>query len=299
MVIMSGRGDKNTSTSTFGSPGRHSHDSTRFYSGRLYSDAKVEKDEDLTENPIPQTALDRIFMKSAENMEEIPDSSVHLMVTSPPYNVGKSYDRNLTLKEHLEFLSSVWTEVYRVLVVGGRACINVANLGRKPYIPMHSHIIEGLESVGFLMRGEIIWNKSASAGSSTAWGTWRSAANPVIRDVHEYILLFSKGSYSRQGKGKKSTISSGEFLEYTRSIWNMPAEQANSVGHPAPFPVELPYRLIQLYTFRGDVILDPFMGSGQSAIAAIRAGRRFVGYENVQEYVDLANERIKREQKKS
>ncbi len=294
-VIMNGRRDKSTSTSTFGSPGRHSHDSARFYSGKLYSTAKGGHVEDQAENPMPHTVLDRVFLKSAESMEEIPDSSVHLMVTSPPYNVGKAYDRDLTLKEHLEFLRSVWAEVYRVLVVGGRACINVANLGRKPYIPMHSHVIEGLESLGFLMRGEIIWNKSASAGSSTAWGTWRSAANPVIRDVHEYILLFSKGSYSRKGKGKESTMSSEEFLEYTRSIWNMPAEQANAVGHPAPFPVELPYRLIQLYTFHGDIILDPFMGSGQSAIAAIRAGRRFVGYENVQEYVDLASERIKRE----
>ncbi len=292
---MSGRKRKSTTTSAFGSPGRESHDSSRFYAGRLYSTSGTAAPMDWTENPVPESAIDRIFHKSAVSMGELPDSSVHLVVTSPPYNVGKAYDRDLTLQEYLDFLGSVWAEVYRVLAPGGRACINVANLGRKPYIPLHMYITRELEKHGFLMRGEVIWNKGASASSSTAWGTWRAATNPVMRDVHEYVMLFSKGSYSRKAGERKSTISPAEFLEYTKSVWNFPAEQANAVGHPAPFPVELPYRLIQLYTFRGDVVLDPFIGSGQTAIAAIRTERRYVGYETVQEYVDLANERIGKE----
>jgi site-specific DNA-methyltransferase (adenine-specific) len=227
-------------------------------------------------------------------MEELPDNSVHLMVTSPPYNVGKEYDENLTLNEYREFLKRVWSEVKRVLVPGGRACINIANLGRKPYIPLHTFLIEDMLDLGFLMRGEIIWNKASSGSPSTAWGTWLSAKNPILRDIHEYILVFSKSSFARDRiENKKSTISKEEFLEFTKSVWTFSAEPATKVGHPAPFPVELPYRLIQLYTFEEEVILDPFMGSGQTAIAAIKTHRHYIGYETNQEYIELAQRRIK------
>jgi len=245
------------------------------------------------ENPIPPNLLDKIFCKTSENMEELPDNSVHLMVTSPPYNVGKEYDQNLTLEEYREFLRRVWREVKRVLVPGGRACINIANLGRKPYIPLHCFIIEDMLDLGFLMRGEIIWNKGASGSPSTAWGTWLSARNPILRDVHEYILVFSKGMFTRKTATKrKSTISREEFLEFTKSVWTFPAEPATKIGHPAPFPLELPYRLIQLYTFEEEIVLDPFMGSGQTAIAALKSGRHFVGYEIEEQYVRLAQKRI-------
>jgi len=215
------------------------------------------------------------------------------MVTSPPYNVTKEYDDDLTLDEYRALLKRVFTEVYRTLVSGGRACVNIANLGRKPYIPLHSWIIQDMLEIGFLMRGEIIWNKAASASPSTAWGTWRSAANPVLRDVHEYILVFSKGTFDRRTpEGRQSTITRDEFLEYTKSVWTFPAESARKVGHPAPFPVELPYRLLQLYTFRDDVVLDPFCGSGSTCLAALKAGRHYIGYDNKPEYVDLAEKRI-------
>ena len=216
------------------------------------------------------------------------------MVTSPPYNVGKQYDKNLTLNEYRTFLKRVWSEVKRVLVPGGRACINIANLGRKSYIPLHAFIIEDMIDLGFLMRGEIIWNKASSSSPSTAWGSWLSAKNPTLRDIHEYILVFSKGMFTRENfLGRKSTISKQEFLEFTKSVWTFPAESATKVGHPAPFPVELPYRLIQLYTFEGEVILDPFMGSGQTAIAALKTKRHYIGYEINKEYVKLAEKRIK------
>ncbi len=231
-------------------------------------------------------------------MDELPDDSVHLMVTSPPYNAGKEYDENLTLEEYRNFLRTVWKEVFRVLVPGGRACVNIANLGRKPYIPLHAFVLEDLLGLGFLMRGEIIWNKAASASPSTAWGSWLSAANPTLRDIHEYILVFSKSGFSRgdsknEKRRRKSTISKEEFLEFTKSVWTFPAESARRVGHPAPFPVELPYRLIQLYTFEGEVVLDPFAGSGQAGIAAIKTRRHYVGYETGEEYVKLAERRIR------
>ena len=168
-------------------------------------------------------------------MNELPDNSVHLMITSPPYNVTKEYDNNLNLEEYLILLKNVWKETYRVLVPGGRACINVANLGRKPYIPLHSYIIKDMLELGFFMRGEIIWNKASSASPSTAWGSWLSAANPVLRDIHEYILIFSKDTFTHSRNGKESTITKEEFLEWTKSVWTFPAVSAKSIGHPAPF----------------------------------------------------------------
>jgi site-specific DNA-methyltransferase (adenine-specific) len=282
-----------TKTSSFGSPGRINHDSTSFYVSRLYEGLPKENIVEYKENKVSKEYLDKIICKSCENMDELPDNSVHLMVTSPPYNVGKEYDENLTLKEYRIFLRKVWSEVKRVLVPGGRICINIANLGRKPYIPLHTYIIEDLLKLGFLMRGEIIWNKASSGSPSTAWGSWLSAKNPTLRDIHEYILIFSKDMFSREGLGRKSTISKNEFLEFTKSVWTFPAEPASKIGHPAPFPVELPYRLIQLYTFEGEIILDPFMGSGQTAIASIKTNRHFVGYEINEKYVKLAEKRIK------
>ena len=285
---------RGTKTSSFGTPGRISHDSTAFYTSKLYEDLPGEKKVEYTETPVPPESLNKIIQKSSESMDELPDSSIHLMVTSPPYNVGKEYDEDLTLESYRNFLKRVWQEVHRVLVPGGRACINVANLGRKPYIPLHAFIVEDMIELGFLMRGEVIWDKASSASPSTAWGSWQSAANPTLRDVHEYILIFSKDTFGRKNPDKReNTISKEEFLELTKSVWRFPAERAKKIGHPAPFPVELPYRTIQLYTFEGEVVLDPFMGSGQTGIAAIKANRRYVGYEIDREYVRLAEKRIK------
>jgi site-specific DNA-methyltransferase (adenine-specific) len=281
-----------TQTSTFGTPGRISHDSSKFYDSRLYSNQKNNIKTTPLENPIPSELLDQVYCKSSEVMDEIPDASIHLMVTSPPYNVKKEYDQDLSLQEYRKLLRTVFLETYNKLVTGGRACINVANLGRSPYIPLHHYIIKEMLQIGYLMRGEIIWNKDASAGNSTAWGSWQSASNPVLRDTHEYILIFSKESFTRKKGDNENTISKEEFLEWTRSVWNFPAVSAKSIGHPAPFPVELPRRLIQLYTFKGDVVLDPFCGSGSTCLAALKDGRHYIGYDKEQEYVKLAKQRI-------
>jgi len=288
-----------TSTSSFGSPGRIGHDSSKFYNSRLYEGQNLKNPAHFVENHLPAESSDKLFNKTSEDMSELPDNSVHLMVTSPPYNVTKEYDENLTLLEYRSLLKSVFTEVFRTLVTGGRACVNIANLGRKPYIPLHSYIIEDMLEIGFVMRGEIIWNKGSSASPSTAWGTWLSAANPVLRDIHEYILIFSKEAFNRKvTPGKVSTINKEDFMEFTKSIWNFSAESARKIGHPAPFPVELPYRLIQLYTFKDEIVLDPFCGSGSTCLAAIKTERHYVGYDTDKEYIKLAERRI-REYKES
>jgi site-specific DNA-methyltransferase (adenine-specific) len=284
---------KGTRTSSFGSPGRISHDASSFYNSKLYDNLPQEKNADYLENSIPDQSRNTIFCKTAEKMDDLPGDCVHLMVTSPPYNVGKDYDEDFTLAEYLSLLKRVWQETYRVLVPGGRACINIANLGRKPYIPLHAFIINDMLDLGFLMRGEIIWNKAASASPSTAWGSWLSAANPTLRDIHEYILVFSKRNFGRKNPGKReNSIVRDEFLEFTKSIWTFSAESAKKVGHPAPFPIELPYRLIQLYTFENEVVLDPFMGSGQTALAALKTNRHYVGYDIDKNYIELAEKRI-------
>ena len=281
---------KGTETSSFGVSARIGHNAEKFYQSNLYKGIVLNEESDNTENELSIDVANKIFVHSSEKMTELPDKSVHLMVTSPPYNVTKEYDQNLTLQQYLKLIENVMRETYRVLVNGGRACINIANVGRKPYIPLADYIGRIMTDIGFNNRGQIIWDKAASSGGSCAWGSWQSASNPSLRDVHEYILVYSKGSLSRK-KGI-DTIRKDDFLEWTKSIWKMNTESAKKVGHPAPFPEELPRRLINLFCFENDVVLDPFMGSGTTAVAAIKNKRRYVGYDVSEEYVKIAKERI-------
>ena len=287
---------KGTKTSSFGTKGRVAHDSSKFYNSKLYKEIK-NNNSDIIVNEFPNELLNTIIEGSCENMKDIPNNSLHLMITSPPYNVSKEYDNDLSLNEYLNLLKNCFTETYRVLVDGGRACINIANIGRKPYIPLSDYVSKIMIEIGFNMRGEIIWNKSAGAGISTAWGSFQSASNPILRDVHEYILIFSKGNYKRERDKeekelRKDNITKEEFIEWTKSVWTMNTESAKRIGHPAPFPEELPNRLIKLFSFTNDIVIDPFMGSGTTAIAAIKNNRNFVGYEINEEYINLANNRI-------
>lgn len=275
-----------TRTYSYGSSRREGHDSSAFYARGLATIVETPGGV-VNESPVK----DRLFVHTATDMAELPDDSVALMVTSPPYHAGKDYDSNATFDEYLDMLGAVFRDTYRVLEPGGRAVVNVANLGRRPYVPL-AHLVTGrMLGTGFLMRGEIIWRKGKGANGSCAWGSWTSAANPVIRDVHEYCLCFSKGRFARARSGK-STIRSEEFMEATISVWEMAPESAKRVGHPAPFPVELPRRFIELYTYEGDLVLDPFMGSGTTGVAAVQTGRHWVGYETNPAYAERALDRI-------
>jgi len=252
-----------------------------------------ELKETINQNKISKLR-NQIITKSSENMNELIDNCVSLTVTSPPYNIGKDSDEDLSDDEYWKMITKVFEEVYRVTESGGRLVVNVANLGRKPYIPFSKYFIEIIMEIGFLMRGEIIWQKSKGANANFAWGSWLSPSNPVIRDIHEYCLVFSKDSMKNSAKGEP-TIEKEEFMESTLSIWNISPARAKKIGHPAPFPVELPKRFINLYSFKNDLILDPFIGSGSTAIAAKLLHRDYIGYELNPEYVEIAKNRLKNE----
>ncbi|HSV86913.1 MAG TPA: site-specific DNA-methyltransferase [Levilinea sp.] len=285
---------KKTKTSSFGVGKREGHDSSAFYNRSLLAGAAGFAEEDVIEPVIPPAIIDdwmdRIHLCSSERMP-IPDNSVALAFTSPPYNVGKDYDEDISLDAYLALIKNVAKEVYRVLVPGGRYVVNIANLGRKPYIPMHAHFYRIHSSVKFLPMGEIIWKKAEGASNSCAWGSWMSAKAPRLRDLHEYLLVFAKGAYNRPDKGV-SDISKEEFMEATLSVWNIPPESAKKVGHPAPFPIPLASRVIRLYSYVDDVVIDPFVGSGTTCVAAKILGRHYVGFDIDPDYVMLSNNRL-------
>lgn len=282
-----------TKTSSFGVSKREGHDSSGFYKRSLYN-SQPEDDQPGSQAgqiiaPVGDWA-DHIYNQSSENMP-LPDNSVALAFTSPPYNNGKEYDRDLSLEEYLNLIGQVAQEVYRVLKPGGRYVVNVANLGRKPYIPLHAYFYQVHGAAGFLPMGEIIWQKGKGNNGSCAWGSWKNARSPRLRDVHEYILVFAKKSFSRAEHGL-SDISASEYMEATLSVWNIPPASARKVGHPAPFPLELAARVIKLYSFIGDVVLDPFNGSGTTCVAAKMLGRHYAGFDIYTEYCKLAESRI-------
>ena len=295
---------RRTSTSNFGVSGRESHDASGFYDRFRAPDIS----DDTTLLP-PLPVAEPFVVGDARAMTDVADGSVALVVTSPPYFAGKAYEEELAADgvpssylEYLEMLTDVFAECVRVLEPGGRIAVNVANLGRRPYRSLSGDVTRILEQdLGLLLRGEIVWQKGEGASGSCAWGSYRSASNPVLRDLTERIIIASKGRFDRALPAAKraardlpsrSTVLTDEFLSMTLDVWSIPPESARRVGHPAPFPVELPEQLIRLYTFADDLVLDPFMGSGSTLVAASRLGRRYVGYDLDPEYASLARQRV-------
>ncbi len=298
-----------TSTSAFGVSKRENHNSLPFYN--RFAQPVLDNSNEINKPSV----FDVLYCGDSKNMHQIKDKSVGLVVTSPPYFVGKEYEIELERDEiptsylqYLEMLQNVFLECFRVLEPGGRIAVNVANLGRKPYRSLSSDVIKILQdSVGFLLRGEIIWIKAEGASGSCAWGSYASSANPTLRDVSERIIIASKGRFDRalsrserenQDLPFETTISPEEFRQLTLDIWKFPPASAKKIGHPAPFPVELPRRIIELLSYKNDLILDPFLGSGQVAIAALQTGRHYIGYDIEQNYIELAYRRLNEESTK-
>lgn len=291
---------KSTTTSSFGTSRREGHNADPYYRRRLNEEGLPALDlvglgPADSASPVPQSDeslwADRIHTADAKRMPEVPDGSIGLAFTSPPYNAGKGFDEDLGLVDYLTLIRQVAQEVHRVLVPGGRYVVNVANLGRKPYIPLTAYFYAVHMGVGFLPMGEVVWRKGRGMNANCAWGSWRSAKAPRLRDIHEMLLVFAKASYGRPDKGK-SDMTAEAFMDATLSVWEIPPESARRVGHPAPFPLTLADRVIRLYSFVDDVVLDPFAGSGTTCLAARLSGRHYVGYEIDPAYAALARRRI-------
>lgn len=296
-----------TATSAFGVGRRESHDSAGFY-GRF---RPPELSDDATVRP-PLEVVEPFVCADARRMDSVDDGSVALVVTSPPYFAGKEYEEELgrggvprSYVDYLSLLGDVFAECKRKLEPGGRMAVNVANLGRRPFRSLAGDVTRILQDdLGLLLRAEVVWRKGEGASGSCAWGSFASPANPVLRDLTERVVIACKGRFDRalpssvrlaRGFPHEASLPHDEFMAATLDVWDIPAESARRVGHPAPFPVALPERLIRLYTYRGDLVLDPFMGSGSTLVAAARLGRRFVGYDTEPLYVELARERVKAE----
>ena len=297
---------RGTSTSNFGVSRRENHDASAFYA-RFHAPT-VSTDDQIA----APTISDKIVVGDVRDVREVASSSVAMVVTSPPYFAGKAYEEALgegavpaTYLDYLQMLRDVFAECVRVLEPGGRIAVNVANLGRRPYRSLAADVTAILQDdLRLLLRGEVVWVKQRGASGSCAWGSFQRPGNPVLRDVSERIVVASKGRFDRAHDAKKraklglpsvSSLSRDEFMEATLDVWEMPAESASRVGHPAPFPVALPERLIHLHTYVGDLVLDPFMGSGSTAVAAVRTGRHYVGYDTDPTYVAAAEARVARE----
>ena len=245
-----------------------------------------------------RTLCNCIYCADSRRLDMIEDGVVDLVICSPPYNVGKNYKNHndaLPLDEYLALLRDVWVECKRVMRPGARICVNVAGVDRQPYLPLQSFITLQLRDLGFLMRGQIIWDKAASVGVSTAWGSWQRPSNPTLRDVHEYIIVFCKDQFRLEQPKGETDLTSEEFTQLTKSIWTFPTGSARKVGHPAPFPGELPARLIRLYSWKGALVLDPFCGSGSTCVAASQLDRLWIGVDIDPHYVEIAEKRVAEE----
>ena len=229
-------------------------------------------------------------------IKKIPDSSIHFAVTSPPYNVGKDYDNHndkMNHQDYLDWLYKVWVETKRVLVPGGRFAINIAPTGIKDFVAIHHDYIEQMKKLGMKFRTEILWYKQTML-KRTAWGSFKSPANPHIVPSWEYVLIFTKDQDRLDGDPQMADIKKEEFMKFSDGFWKIQPETQRK-GHPAPFPEELIYRLVKFYSYKGNNILDMFGGTGTVATIATRTGRNFVHIDISPQYCKVASDRVEKE----
>jgi site-specific DNA-methyltransferase (adenine-specific) len=245
-----------------------------------------------------QKYVNRIICGDAQHaLSLIPDRSIDIIITSPPYNFGHAYaqDSHNDTREWNEYyakLLTVWRECERVLKPGGRIAVNVQPLF-SDYVPTHHIISRQLAALGLLWKAEFLWEKNNYNAKYTAWGSWKSPSMPYIKYTWEFIEVFDKETHKKAGRREDIDITAEEFKEWVLGRWSFPPEiRMKDYDHPAMFPEELPRRLMKLFSYKNDIVLDPFNGAGTTTLVAVKLRRRFIGMDISQQYCDMALRRV-------
>lgn len=256
------------------------------------------RDHDFSKknNELPLQYTNKIICGDAETvLKELPDNCIDLIFTSPPYNFGLEYEDHkdgVKWEEYFNKLFAILKECIRVLKYGGRIIINVQPLF-SDYIPIHHIISNFFMSNKLIWKGEILWDKHNYNCKYTAWGSWKSPSNPYLKYTWEFLEIFCKGDLKHKGDPKKTDITDDEFKKWTYAKWDIaPERNMEKWAHPAMFPEELAKRVIKLFSFEGDVVLDPFNGVGTTTKVAKELKRRFLGIDISEEYCKRAEERL-------
>lgn len=239
-----------------------------------------------------------------QGLNKIDDETVHLTFTSPPYNClnnSGAYDKNddnLEYEDYLNWLKNIFEIIYKKTVHGGRVAINIDAVTNRTqdkdqeYIrAIYPHLYDIMKKIGWKFRTEINWYKQNAVGKATAWGSFKSSSNPIIRRNHEYILVWSKGDWKLESE-HLSDLTKKEFEQYTLSTWHISPQTKKLCGHPAPFPEELAKRVIKLFSFPEQVVLDPFVGTGTTCKMTYLLNRKYIGIDNSEKYCEFARKRI-------
>lgn len=251
--------------------------------------------------PFFETSSLRIYRAGILETNAIPDETVDLIVTSPPYDIDmkyQNYDDNLPYDQYLDFTKEWLSKVHGLARPDGRLCLNIPldkNKGGQQSVS--ADITTIAKEVGWKYHSTIIWNEQ-NISRRTAWGSWMSASAPYVIAPVETILVMYKTRWKKIRKGK-SDITRDEFIQWTNGVWNFSGESKTKIGHPTPFPVELPRRCIKLFSFQGEVILDPFLGSGTTLIACLQTNRLGIGVEINRDYCKLAAKRLTKQARRT
>jgi len=270
---------------------------------------KGTKDLTIVKSKVTEIDVSNIINKivcgdSEEILKKFPGNFVDIIITSPPYNFGLEYKNDkyndaIYWQDYFDKLNKIWKECYRVLKPAGRFCVNVQPLF-SDYMPTHHIISKQLLELGLLWKAEILWEKHNYNCKYTAWGSWKSPSMPYLKYTWEFIEVFCKESHKKEGDVAKIDITGNEFKKWVYAKWDIaPESNMKKYNHPAMFPEELVTRLLKLFSYQDDIVLDPFNGVGTTTLVAYKLRRKYIGIDISEKYCKTAEDRLKDEQRQT